>query len=1089
MDDFDFDRFIDTENMNDAHDRSQQASDQAMGGMSPAPETQLPDAQHAHISATPDVKREDSEGLFIPDTPEPAGNGDEENLPELPQLGSPFNFETVPERNISMSHDNLGTQVENAIEDDDDMVMINPSEASPEAQARWSEPRDHPVVDAPESFKSEPKDGPPVKLPSQPINFAQMMAAQQAMLQGVQQKKAASMFGASKPPADQAEGSHRRRSSFVQLGDEHEEANAAMRGEVREDDDDWMNDENAGYDEEYDILKTSCRALERKNKNGKITESEQLELTNIKSRIKSKDKVKAAVARALAQSTFDHTTGDSDDEGLLRMLEEQNRGGDFDGPGNTKGAKGKQQRKKSTGKRPQNAREYHNQTEAKREKERAKAQKAKAPTGRGGPKKAPAPPKGKGKGRAPPKNARGSNRRAAPTTRSESLLRPNSSFRLGRSGEDEIGQHILESLLINDPINDRLDNPIYDVDPEPEISGGQQIKKTQFDVLFGNIPPGGNKSTIRDDRKKLQEASKSFGYAKVRAVNGKWLVKGMRSPLYHHQLLGAQWMVGRELSQEPPHGGLLADSMGLGKTVQTLACMVGNPPTADDLSRNVKATLIVVPAAVLDQWMDEIRFHAETRVFRKIQRYKSSSQLSREVLEDMDIVVTTYNEVMKQFPYPNKQEREEIQRIGYQRWWKQALEHVGDLHKVNWYRIVLDEAHAIKNNSARTSLACQNLSGIYRWCLTGTPLLNRLEELFPYLRFLKAHYSMDWQTFQKYFCDPNSPDSQNRIATLLSYTMMRRTMKTTILNRPIITLPKPHPKVLYIDFSPEEKIIYRITENRFRRNINNYFQQGEVRRNYSVFMVQLLRLRQCTSHPFMLERTIKEAWTLEDLNELKDKLGKLGARGSKPFYEQTRIWVLASEAARAAARERGEEPGPLLPFGRGDYGDRFDMGKAINSLSETELHQRVNCGFCGDMPTETMETDCGHLFCKECLENYLHDLAAMDDEFMTCPVCNQIFTRTTARELADDEEDPLAPASGSKRKSKNPAIAGDSKGRDALGFEPGAESLWLYRSDNDPEFPLTPSAKTATLKAELLNGFEEAPLDKSTFNSASSPAS
>jgi len=69
---------------------------------------------------------------------------------------------------------------------------------------------------------------------------------------------------------------------------------------------------------------------------------------------------------------------------------------------------------------------------------------------------------------------------------------------------------------------------------------------------------------------------------------------------------------------------------------------------------------------------------------------------------------------------------------------------------------------------------------------------------------------MDWKTFQNYFCDPEAEDCNIRIATLLSYTMMRRTMSTTILNRPIITLPKPTPKIHYVNFSAEERIIYRI---------------------------------------------------------------------------------------------------------------------------------------------------------------------------------------------------------------------------------------------------------------------------------------
>jgi SNF2 family DNA or RNA helicase len=156
--------------------------------------------------------------------------------------------------------------------------------------------------------------------------------------------------------------------------------------------------------------------------------------------------------------------------------------------------------------------------------------------------------------------------------------------------------------------------------------------------------------------------------------------------------------------------------------------MVGNPPGPEDIKRKIKATLIVVPATVIDQWLDEIRTHAKRDSFPKIMQYKSSARIPMEVLEDLDIVVTSYSEVMKQFPFPDRDGREKIARFGYKDWWKTAMQDLGDLHQINWYRVVLDEAQAIKNNSARTSLACQNLKSVYRWCLTGTPLLNRLEE-------------------------------------------------------------------------------------------------------------------------------------------------------------------------------------------------------------------------------------------------------------------------------------------------------------------------------------------------------------------------
>jgi SNF2 family DNA or RNA helicase len=170
------------------------------------------------------------------------------------------------------------------------------------------------------------------------------------------------------------------------------------------------------------------------------------------------------------------------------------------------------------------------------------------------------------------------------------------------------------------------------------------------------------------------------------------------------------------------------DLNSLGKTVQTLACMVGNPPGPEDIKRRVKATLIVVPATVIDQWLDEIKIHAKKETFPKVMRYAKSAHIPLEVLEDLDIVVTSYQEVMKQFPFPDKEDRERIASIGYKNWWKDAERELGPLHQVNWYRVVLDEAQYIKNNTARTSLACQNLKSVYRWCLTGTPLLNRLEE-------------------------------------------------------------------------------------------------------------------------------------------------------------------------------------------------------------------------------------------------------------------------------------------------------------------------------------------------------------------------
>jgi hypothetical protein len=203
--------------------------------------------------------------------------------------------------------------------------------------------------------------------------------------------------------------------------------------------------------------------------------------------------------------------------------------------------------------------------------------------------------------------------------------------------------------------------------------------------------------------------------------------------------------------------------------------------------------------------------------------------------------------------------------------------------------------------------------------------------------------------------------------------MMRRTMKTTIMNRPIIVLPPPHPEIQYVEFSKEEQIIYRITENRFRTNINKYFaDKNDPGSNYTIFLVQLLRLRQCTSHPFMMERTIREAWTSEDVHELHTRLLRL-KKDNTPFYEKCKLWVSQSEEERRKAkeaRERHEEAPPSLeamPFGKSKFGHKFRLDKALVSLSskkQQEMYGRVVCSLCSDIPQDPLSTDVSYYIFK-----------------------------------------------------------------------------------------------------------------------------
>jgi SNF2 family DNA or RNA helicase len=140
------------------------------------------------------------------------------------------------------------------------------------------------------------------------------------------------------------------------------------------------------------------------------------------------------------------------------------------------------------------------------------------------------------------------------------------------------------------------------------------------------------------DMKILKDAIKSFGFRGVRTVDDRWKLKGMKSTLYNHQLVGVSWMLCQEFSPDGPYGGILADQMGLGKTVQVLAAMAVNQPSPEDIEAGRHQTLIIAPARVIDQWKREIERHCEPSLFKRVLHYKSSHKLDASMWQAADIM-------------------------------------------------------------------------------------------------------------------------------------------------------------------------------------------------------------------------------------------------------------------------------------------------------------------------------------------------------------------------------------------------------------------------------------------------------------------
>lgn len=264
--------------------------------------------------------------------------------------------------------------------------------------------------------------------------------------------------------------------------------------------------------------------------------------------------------------------------------------------------------------------------------------------------------------------------------------------------------------------------------------------------LIESVPQENRKIATVDKRffEKQLRAFTGHGHS-VSAAGGNWEMKGMKVTLKPYQVLGAASMRQRENSPEEPRGGILADEMGLGKTITTLAAIVNGKPLH---STKCHTTLIVATAALVSQWDREIEekvwSHKENKkhgIGRVIQYHTSAKIKASEVLDilqECDIVLTTYTQVCKSYP-SSEIPAEYVTAEQKQQWWEEHYEkNRGPLHRIRWHRIVLDEAHAIKNHTSLTSRACTALEAVHHWSISGTIVLNSPKEFYAQFKFLKV---------------------------------------------------------------------------------------------------------------------------------------------------------------------------------------------------------------------------------------------------------------------------------------------------------------------------------------------------------------
>ncbi|KZV68906.1 hypothetical protein PENSPDRAFT_676284 [Peniophora sp. CONT] len=431
---------------------------------------------------------------------------------------------------------------------------------------------------------------------------------------------------------------------------------------------------------------------------------------------------------------------------------------------------------------------------------------------------------------------------------------------------------------------------------------------------------------------------------------------GVLCTLLPFQQESLYWMRKQELGIYG--GGLLADEMGMGKTIQMIALMVSEPG---------RPNLIIAPTVAVMQWRNEIATH--TKGMRVVVWHGAARENNIKELVKNDVVLTTYAVVESCF---RKQEAG----------WKRKgviVKEKSPVHSIEWNRVILDEAHNIKERATNTAKAAFALKARYRWCLSGTPLQNRVGELYSLVRFLGVdpfsfYYckrcdckSLHWRFKDKKGCDDcgHSPMQHtcfwnNEILTpiqkhsfagpgklafkklhiLLERIMLRR---TKLQKAEDLGLP-PRTIVVRRDyFSPEEKELYLSLFSDAKREFSTYVDAGTLLNNYSNVFSLLTRMRQMACHPDLVLRS------------------------------------------------------------------RNNAGLYIPGADE----EAAVCRLCNDAAEDAIAAKCKHVFDRECIRQYLSTTATDDDIQPDCPVCHVPLTIDLEADPIDFSEE--AAGGGKKR--------------------------------------------------------------------------
>jgi superfamily II DNA or RNA helicase len=323
------------------------------------------------------------------------------------------------------------------------------------------------------------------------------------------------------------------------------------------------------------------------------------------------------------------------------------------------------------------------------------------------------------------------------------------------------------------------------------------------------------RSSIAGDTKELFKKLKD-----IDEIKGTRKPRNLKAQLRPYQEQGFHWLW---FLHEIGSGGVLADDMGLGKTVQTLALLlaVKNEDSKIEGKRKPFKVLIVAPTSVVTNWLREMDRFAPS--LRHALWHGAERRERQDELEDADVVVTSYALLRRD---------EEM------------------LKEIDWRYVIVDEAQQIKNPLSATARAAKRLRADRRLALSGTPIENRLSEIWSIFDFVSPGLLGPLEKFEERYSRPIDAGDKTAAERL------RATIHPFILRRTKAEVARDLPEKIetdqFCELQGEQSSLYAAVLKEVRAQVMGEVERQGLSRSHIQILAGLTRLRQAACDPRLL---------------------------------------------------------------------------------------------------------------------------------------------------------------------------------------------------------------------------------------------